>query len=76
MFLVDSGIHEIRKAFKSPWQNPYAERVVGTLRRELLDHIIPLNERHLHKLLREYSGAYYNPVRTHSSLECRPPVIE
>lgn len=74
-FLKNAGIREIRTAFKSPWQNPYAERVVGTLRRELLDHVIPVNERHLHKLLREYVENYYHPVRTHSSLDRRPPVI-
>jgi hypothetical protein len=46
------------------------------LRRELLDHIIPLNERHLHQLLREYIDEYYHPVRTHSSLGHRSPVID
>lgn len=74
-FLKNSGIREIRTAFKSPWQNPYAERIVGTLRKELLDHIIPLNERHLHKLISEYVSSYYHTVRTHSSLDHKPPTL-
>jgi transposase InsO family protein len=74
IFLRNAGVQEVRTAFKSPWQNPYVERVVGTLRRELLNHIIPLNEQHLHKLLREYIGSYYHLVRTHSSLAHRPPL--
>jgi transposase InsO family protein len=72
-FLKSCGIEEVRTAFKSPWQNPYAERIIGTLRRELLNHIIPLNEQHLHRLLREYVDSYYHPVRTHSNLGHKPP---
>lgn len=74
VFLRDSGIKEVRTAYRSPWQNPYCERITGTLRRELLDHIIPLNERHLYKLLKEYVDSYYHPVRTHSSLDHSPPL--
>ena len=40
------GIEEVKTAPKSPWQNPYVERVIGSIRRECLDHIIPLNEAH------------------------------
>jgi putative transposase len=53
-FLASAGIKSKRTAIKAPWQNPYAERVTGTLRRELLDYMIPINERHLEHLLGEY----------------------
>jgi putative transposase len=62
------GIKEVVIARRSPWQNPYAERVIGTLRRELLDHVIVMNERHLRRLLRTYVTEYYHPCRTHLSL--------
>ncbi|MCL5103120.1 MAG: integrase core domain-containing protein [Armatimonadetes bacterium] len=75
-FLRSSGIEEVRTAYHSPWQNPYCERITGTLRRELLDHIIPLNELHLYRLLKEYVKSYYHPVRTHSSLDHRPPLSD
>ena len=48
------GIHEVKTAPRSPWQNPYVERLIGTLRRECLDHVVVLNETHLRRLLREY----------------------
>ena len=75
-FLINSGIKQVRTAFHSPWQNPYAERVIGTLRRELLDHVIPLSEQHLHKLLKGYIGSYYHSVRTHSGLDHKPPLVD
>jgi len=62
------GIKEVFIARRSPWKNPYAERVIGTLRRELLDHVIVLNERHLRRLLRRFIDDYYHPCRTHLSL--------
>jgi putative transposase len=62
------GIEEVISAPRSPWQNPFAERVVGTLRRELLDHVIVLNERHATRLLRDFQNNYYNPWRTHLGL--------
>ena len=66
----------MRTSVRSPWQNGTAERWVGSLRREMLDHVIPLNERHLRRLGREYV-AYYHEDRTHIGLEkttpaCRP----
>ena len=61
------GIEEVLSAPRSPWQNPYAERVIGSLRREALDHVIAINERHLRGVLREYI-AYYHGARTHLSL--------
>ncbi len=54
----------IRTAFRSPWQNGIAERWVGTVRRDLLDHLIVLNRRHLRRLLKEYIR-YYHEDRTH-----------
>jgi putative transposase len=61
------GIHEVKTAARSPWQNPYVERLIGTLRRECLDHVVVLNETHLRRLLREYF-IYYHAARTHLSL--------
>ncbi|MBW2457465.1 MAG: hypothetical protein JRI68_23360 [Deltaproteobacteria bacterium] len=46
------GIHEVLIAPRSPWQSPYVERVIGTLRRDLLDHVIVVGEEHLRRLLR------------------------
>jgi len=46
------------------------------LRRELFDHVIPFNERHLKSLLREYIGKYYNHVRTHQGIECQTPIVK
>jgi putative transposase len=54
--------------YYSPWQNDICERVVGILRRELLDHIIPMSEKHLHSLLKKYIDNYYNPHRTHQGI--------
>jgi len=62
------GIEEVIIARRSPWQSPYVERVIGTLRRELLDHAIVLNERHLRWLLRRFVAEYYHPCRTRLSL--------
>jgi transposase InsO family protein len=65
------GIDPKRTAFRSPWQNGTAERFVGTVRRELLDHVVVLDERHLRRLLREYVE-YYNRERVHSSISDSP----
>ena len=62
------GIKEVRIAPRSPWPSPFVERVIGTLRRELLDHIIVLNEQHLRRLLRTFVEEYYHRCRTHLSL--------
>ncbi|HEY2837667.1 MAG TPA: integrase core domain-containing protein, partial [Pirellulales bacterium] len=66
------GIEEVVSAPRSPWQNPYVERFIGTLRRELLDHVIVLNETHLERLLADYLD-YYHQSRTHQSLDCNAP---
>jgi transposase InsO family protein len=62
------GINEVLTAPRSPWQNAYAERVIGTIRRECLDHVIVLSERHLRRILSSYFD-YYHRSRTHLSLE-------
>jgi transposase InsO family protein len=61
------GIQPKRTSFRSPWQNGVAERFVGNCRRDLLDHVIVLNERHLKRLMREYVR-YYHEDRTHLAL--------
>ena len=65
-------IEEVVTAPASPWQNAYAERLIGTIRRELLDHVVVLNERYLRRLLKTYL-AYYNRWRTHRSLRGDAP---
>ena len=62
------SIEEVVIAPRSPWQNPYAERLIGSIRRECLDHVIVLGEKHLLRLLTEYF-CYYHRSRTHLSLE-------
>ncbi|TFH40335.1 MAG: integrase [Lysobacterales bacterium] len=62
------GIEQIRTARRSPWQNPYVERVIGSIRRECLDHMIVIDERHLRRVLRKYVD-YYHRSRTHLGLE-------
>ena len=65
-------IEEVVTAPHSPWQNPFVERIIGSIRRDCLDHIIVLNERHLRRILREYFS-YYHTCRTHISLNKDPP---
>jgi putative transposase len=66
------GIEEVRTAAQSPWQNPYAERVIGSIRRECLNHIIVLSEQHLRRILKSYFH-YYHESRTHLSLSKDAP---
>jgi putative transposase len=66
------GIREVLTAPRAPWQNPFVERVIGSIRRECLDHFLILNEAHLRRLLRDYIG-YYNTVRPHQSLDNNSP---
>jgi putative transposase len=61
------GIDEVLTAPHSPWQNPVAERLIGSIRRDCLDHVIVLSERHLRRILTRYL-AYYHHTRTHLSL--------
>jgi len=66
-FVRDMGSRPTRTAFRSPWQNGVAERWVGSCRRDLLDHVVILNERHLKRLMVEYVR-YYHADRTHLGL--------
>jgi putative transposase len=67
------GVEEVLTAPRSPWQNPFVERVIGSLRRECLDHVIVWNERSLRRHLQHYL-AYYHEWRTHLSLDKDAPV--
>ena len=66
------GIEEVVTAYRSPWRNAYSERLNGSIRRECLDRIIVLSERHLRRVLKEYFE-YYNRYRVHQSLEMDAP---
>jgi hypothetical protein len=57
----------------SPWQNGFAERLIGSIRRECVDHFVVLGEAHLRRILLAYAG-YYNDIRTHWSLNKDAPV--
>jgi transposase InsO family protein len=67
------GIRDKPIAPASPWQNGFAERLIGTIRRECLDHIVVWGEGHLRRILRAYAR-YYNDIRTHRSLDKDAPV--
>ena len=73
-FLGNCGIEEVKTAYRSPWQNPYVERFIGTLRRELLDHVIVLSKNHLNRLLKEYIEEYYHLARPHQGLDGDTPL--
>jgi putative transposase len=66
------GIDEVLTTPHSPWQNPFVERLIGSVRRECLDHVLVLSERHLRRILTQYF-AYYHGARTHLSLEKDAP---
>src|SRR3984893_11450499 len=67
------GIRDKPIAPASPWQNGFAERLIGSIRRECVDHIIVLGEAHLRRILKSYAD-YYNGIRTHRSLNKDAPV--
>ena len=67
------GITDRRTAPRAPWQNPCVERLIGSMRRECLDHVIVLNERHLRRILVAYVR-YYHRARTHLALHKDAPV--
>jgi transposase InsO family protein len=71
--LRSMGIRDKPTAPASPWQNGFAERLIGSIRRECVDHIIVLGEMHLRRVLKSYAD-YYNSVRTHRSLNKDAPV--
>jgi transposase InsO family protein len=66
------GIRDKPTAPRSPWQNPYVERLIGTIRRECLDNMIVFGEAHLRRILGRYA-AYYNESRIHRSLDKDAP---
>jgi transposase InsO family protein len=67
------GIRDKPAAPASPWQNGFAERLIGSIRRECLDHIVVFGQAHLRRILRSYAS-YYNDIRTHRSLDKDAPV--
>jgi transposase InsO family protein len=67
------GIRDKPIASASRWQNGFVERLIGSIRRECMDHIIVLEETHLRRILRSYA-CYYNGIRTHRSLNKDSPV--
>lgn len=71
--LCAMGIRDKPTASASPWQNGFAERLIGSIRRECVDHFIVLGEAHLRRILRSYAR-YYNEIRTHRSLNKDAPV--
>ena len=71
--IAGMGIGEVVSSPASPWQNPYAERLIGSLRRECLDHVIVFNEQHLRRVLTAYL-TYYHGSRTHLSLQKDAPI--
>jgi putative transposase len=74
LFLRSCGIREVRTALQSPWQRPYIERFIGTLRRELLNHVIVPSEAHLERLLREFIEEYHRVSRPHQDLGGETPI--
>ena len=66
------GIEEVLTAPQSPWQNPFAERLIGSIRRECLEHVVVFDERHLRRILNAYF-AYYHQARTHLALDKDAP---
>src|SRR4029077_9557432 len=72
--ILAMGIRDKPIAAASPWQNGFAERLIGSIRRECLDHIFVLGEAHLRRVLRTYAD-YYNKIRTHRSLDKDAPIF-
>ena len=70
--VLEMGIHEVLSAPRSPWQSPYVERLIGSIRRECLDHVIVFNESSLRRTLKSYFR-YYQQSRTHLALEKDAP---
>ena len=70
--IKNMGIKQVVTAARSPWQNPFVERLIGSIRRECLDHVIVMNEKHLRRILAAYF-IYYHRWRVHQSLEMDCP---
>ncbi|MGB2822383.1 MAG: integrase core domain-containing protein [Phycisphaerae bacterium] len=67
------GIEEVLIAFRSPWQSPYVERLIGSIRRECRDHVIVFDEEHLRRVLADYFS-YPHEARAYLSLERNSPI--
>jgi putative transposase len=65
--LIGFGLKVLKTSVRSPMANAHCERVIGTIRRECLDYLIPMNERHLKRIVREFA-TYYNRQRPHTAL--------
>jgi transposase InsO family protein len=72
--LLAIGIRDKPIAPASPWQNGFAERIIGSIRRECLDHVIVSGEANLRRILKSHAD-YYNSVRTHRSLHKDAPIF-
>jgi len=72
-FLKSCQMEEVRTAYGCPWQNPFVERFGGSLRREVLDHVIVLSQSHLERLLQEYIEEFYHTERPHQGLDGQVP---
>ena len=70
------GIGEVVTALGSPWQNAYAERVIGAIRRECLDHVVVLGERHLKRVLAEYTDSTTAYAPTFPSIKILRKVVK
>jgi transposase InsO family protein len=68
------GIRDRPTSFRSPWQNGHTERLIGSIRRECLDHVVIFNERRLRHILLSYAQ-YYNLARTHLALDKDAPIV-
>jgi putative transposase len=71
--IASLGIEEVLAAPRSPWQNPYVERLIGSIRRDCLNHFVILNARHLKRILASYF-VYYHGSRTHLGLDKQCPI--
>jgi len=71
--IASLGIEEVLTAPRSPWQNPYVERLIGSIRRDCLNHFVILNARHLKRILASYF-VYYHGSRTHLGLDKQCPI--
>src|SRR5437667_12845517 len=71
LIIIGSILHQ--NPPRSPWQNGYSERLIGSIRRDFLDHVVVVGERHLRHLLAAYQK-YYNEARTHLSLHKDAPI--
>jgi transposase InsO family protein len=67
------GVKEVVTAARSPWQNAFVERLIGSIRRECLDHVVVFSDRHLRRILKSYFG-YYHHSRTHLGLSKDTPL--